>query len=252
MLNILLSGSNGKMGKKIQELCKDDEELKIAAGYDKLYDPSCPFPQYTDLKNVKDKVDVIIDFSRPDALNDLLNFAKKDLTPIILCTTGYNEDELLKIEETSKNIPVFKSANMSLGINIINNLLKKITPILYDRYDIEIIEMHHNQKMDAPSGTALMLANTIQDAIPEKTNLVKGRDGVKKRNKKDIGIHAIRGGTITGEHEVMFCGTSEIITVSHSALSRDLFAVGAIRAAKFMAGKKEPGMYNMDDLINLD
>ena len=249
MINILLSGSNGKMCKTIQTLCKDDKDLNIAAGFDKLYEANCPFPQYNDLKNVSDDIDVIIDFSRPEVLDELLNFAKKDATPIILCTTGYDEEDLLKIEEASKVIPIFKSANMSLGINILNNLLKKITPILYDRYDIEIVEMHHNQKMDAPSGTALLLAGTIQDSIPEETNLVNGREGIKKRDKKDIGIHAIRGGTITGEHEVMFCGMSEIITLSHSALSRDLFAVGALRACKFMYGKK-PGKYSMDDLID--
>jgi len=248
-MDILLSGSNGKMGKTIQSLCKDDKDLNIVAGFDRLYDDSCPFPQYNDLKNVSDKIDVIIDFSRPDALDELLNFAKKNLTPIVSCTTGYDEEDLLKIEEASKVIPIFRSANMSLGINILNNILKKITPILYDRYDIEIVEMHHNQKMDAPSGTALLLAYTIQDSIPEETNLVSGRDGIKKRDKKDIGIHAIRGGTITGEHEVMFCGTSEIITLSHSALSRDLFAIGALRACKFMYGK-EPGKYSMDDLID--
>lgn len=248
MINILLSGSNGKMGKTIQNLCKDDKDLNIVAGFDRFYDETCPFPQYNDLKNVSDKIDVIIDFSRPEALDELLDFARKDATPIILCTTGYTEEDLAKIEEASKSIPVFKSANMSVGINLINNLLKKITPILYDKYDIEIVEMHHNQKMDAPSGTALLLANTIQDSIPEETNLVNGREGIKKREEKDIGIHAIRGGTITGEHEIMFCGTSEIITLSHSALSRDLFAVGALKASKFMYGKK-PGRYSMDDLI---
>ena len=248
-MNILLSGSNGRMGKTIQTLCRDDKDLNIVAGFDKLYDDSCPFPQYNDLKNVSDDIDVIIDFSRPDALDELLNFAKRNATPIVSCTTGYDEEDLFKIEEASDVIPIFRSANMSLGINILNNLLKKITPILYDRYDIEIVEMHHNQKMDAPSGTALLLAGTIQDSIPEETNFVNGREGMKKREKKDIGIHAIRGGTITGEHEVMFCGTSEIITLSHSALSRDLFAVGALRASKFMYGKK-PGRYSMDDLID--
>ncbi len=251
MINILLSGSNGKMGKTIRELCKSDEDLNIKAGFDKIYNDTCPFPQYDNLTNCLEKVDVIIDFSRPEALDDLLNFAKKDKTPVILCTTGYSKEDILKIDEASKEIPIFRSANMSLGINIINNVLKRIAPILYDKYDIEIIEKHHNQKIDAPSGTALLLASTIQDVIDEDTNLVKGRDGIKKRDKKDIGIHAIRGGTIAGEHEVLFCGTSEVITLSHQALSRDLFAVGALKACKFMYGKK-PGKYSMDDLINFN
>ncbi len=247
MINILLSGSNGKMGKTIQFLLKDNEKLTIEAGFDKFHDESCKFPQYKSLDNVLEEIHVILDFSRPDSLDELLKFAKINSTPLILCTTGYTENELLKIEEASKEIPIFKSANMSLGINIINNVLKKITPMLKD-YDIEIVEKHHNQKMDAPSGTALLLAHTIQDSIDENTDLIKGRNGIKKRERNDIGVHAVRGGTIVGEHEIMFCGTGEVITISHSALSRDLFAMGALKACEFMYGKK-PGKYSMDDLI---
>ena len=248
MIKILLSGCNGKMGKVICNLVSSFPELEVAAGIDKNtnYDK---FPVYCSPEKVDTAVDVILDFSRADALDGLLTLAKSTKTPLILCTTGYSEEQLAKINQASSEIPVFRSANMSIGINVVNSILKNISAFLYNNYDIEIIEKHHNQKVDAPSGTALLLANTIKDAIPEETSYTYGREGLSKRAHKEIGIHAIRGGNIVGDHEVIFAGQGEVIEIKHSAISREVFAVGALKACEFMSGKA-PGLYNMDDIIN--
>jgi 4-hydroxy-tetrahydrodipicolinate reductase len=177
-----------------------------------------------------------------------LEYAKSKNIPIVLCTTGYTQEQITKIEEYSKEVSIFRSANMSLGVNIVNNILKKVSAVLYNNYDIEIIEKHHNQKVDAPSGTALLLANTIKSAIPEETNFIYGREGIGRRNHKDIGIHAIRGGSIVGDHEVIFAGQGETIEINHYAVSRDVFAAGALKACEYMAGKPS-GLYSMDNLL---
>ncbi len=247
MIRILLSGCNGKMGKVICNAILNFPNLEIGAGIDKNTEYG-KFPVYCSPDKCETEVDVILDFSRPDALDGLLALAKDKKTPVIFCTTGYNEEQLMKIKEASAEIPVFRSANMSIGINVVNNVLKNISAFLYNNYDIEIIEKHHNQKVDAPSGTAILLADTIKGAIPEETEYNFGRHGMSKRNHKEIGIHAIRGGNIVGDHEVIFAGAGEVIEIKHSAISREVFAVGALKACEYMCGKA-PGLYNMDDVI---
>lgn len=249
MVKIILSGCLGKMGRVISNSIANFPSLSIVAGIDRNDDTSVGYPVYSDIKKCSNiEADVVLDFSRPETLSSLLQYCKEKTLPIVLCTTGYSEKELYEIEKASKEIPVFRSANMSIGINLINNILKDISAMLYENYDIEIIEKHHNQKVDSPSGTALLLANTIKNAIPSETEFKKGRDGICKRDHKEIGIHAIRGGSIVGEHEVIFAGQGELIELKHSALSREVFAVGALKACEFMY-QKEKGMYSMDNVI---
>jgi 4-hydroxy-tetrahydrodipicolinate reductase len=247
MLRILLSGCNGKMGKILTEVAKKNSNLIIAAGVDSNKENNS-YPVYEKISKCTEELDVILDFSRPSALNELLDFASINNTPLVLCTTGYSSEQLELIKIASSKIPVFRSANMSIGINVINNILKNISELLYKDFDIEIIEKHHNEKVDAPSGTALLLANTIKEAISEETVFINGRDGIAKRTHKEIGIHAIRGGNIVGDHQVIFAGQGEIIEIKHTAISRDVFAVGALTACKFIFGK-EPGMYSMSDIL---
>lgn len=249
MINIILHGCNGKMGKAITELALKQENLKIVAGIDRSCEPSNSFPVFSNISECTVNADVIIDFSRPDSLIDLLNYAKANGTALVLCTTGFTEAQLIEIEDASKLIPLFKSANMSIGINLISNVLSQISDMLFADFDIEIIEKHHNQKVDAPSGTALLLANSIKDSIKSETEFIYGREGIAKRDEKEIGIHTVRGGTIVGEHTVIFAGEDEIIEIKHSATSRRVFAIGSLRAAAFMKGK-EAGLYDMNDVIS--
>ncbi|AYF53249.1 4-hydroxy-tetrahydrodipicolinate reductase [Clostridium novyi] len=248
MTKIILSGCLGKMGRMISQNVSNFSNLEIIAGIDKLQDSTCEYPIFNNISECNLKADVVLDFSRPDALDSLIEYCKNKNLPLVLCTTGYTEDQLIKIHETSKVLPIFHSANMSIGINLINNILKDISAMLYENYDIELIEKHHNQKVDAPSGTALLLANTIKNAIPSETVFNKGRDGIAKREKNEIGIHAIRGGSIVGEHEILFAGAGETIELKHTASSRDVFAIGALKACQYMAGKGT-GLYSMDDVI---
>jgi 4-hydroxy-tetrahydrodipicolinate reductase len=247
MVKVLLNGCIGKMGKVVTALSKNFSELKIVAGVDRIKDSS-DYPIYDNIFDCKEEIDVILDFSRPDSLDSLLDYAKAKKASLVLCTTGYDEEQLSKIREMSKEIAIFRSANMSLGVNIINNILKKVSALLYKDYDIEIIEKHHNQKVDSPSGTALLLANTIKGAIKEETTFKFGREGINKREHKDIGIHAIRGGSIVGEHEIIFAGQGETIEIKHSAISRDVFAIGALKACEFM-NLECPGLYSMDNML---
>jgi 4-hydroxy-tetrahydrodipicolinate reductase len=250
MIKVVLNGCFGKMGKAISTLSKDFPNLSIVAGIDKFKDPNFnEYPVFESIDMCNVTADVILDFSRPDSLKDLLTFCKANKLPIVICTTGFSEEELELIKETSKVIPVFHSANMSIGINIINSVLKQISGFLFQNYDIEIIEKHHNQKVDSPSGTALLLANTIKNAIPEETEFVNGREGIAKRDPKEIGIHAIRGGSIVGEHEVIFAGQGEVIELKHTALSREVFAVGSLKACQYMYNKPA-GLYDMNDVVN--
>lgn len=247
MINILLNGCSGKMGTVISSLAKNYSNLRIAAGVDRNVSAS-EYNIYDNISKCNEKIDVILDFSRPDSLDSLLQYAKENNIPLVLCTTGFTPEQLSKISEYSKIIPIFRSANMSLGVNVVNTILKKVSALLYKDFDIEVIEKHHNQKVDSPSGTALLLANAIKEAIPEETNFVYGREGIGKRAHSDIGIHAVRGGSIVGEHEIIFAGQGETIEIKHSAISREVFAVGALKACEYMIGKPS-GLYSMDNVL---
>ncbi|WP_238884880.1 4-hydroxy-tetrahydrodipicolinate reductase [Clostridium sp. YIM B02551] len=251
MIRILLHGCSGRMGKVITATCANFPNLEIVGGIDKYTAPELKYPIFSSLDECNIEYDVLLDFSSAAALNNLLNFSIKNNKPIVICSTGFDEEALKLISTTSKTIPIFRSANMSIGINLINNILRKVTPFLYDNYDIEIVEKHHNQKLDSPSGTAVLLADTIKDSIKEETHFVNGRDGLAKRQHSEIGIHAVRGGGIVGDHEVIFAGTGEVIELTHKAISREVFAVGALKACEYMAGITSPSLYNMDDVLNL-
>ncbi len=249
MINILISGANGKMGKKVYESAQKNALVKAVCGVDIVCDcKKADFPIYDCFDKVKENVDVIVDFSAPSNLNNILTFCLKNKVPAILCATGYSDEQIAQIVQTSKEVPLFRSGNMSLGVNSLIDLVKRATPSLAG-FDIEIIEKHHNQKVDAPSGTALMLADAVKDVAPEKF-YTYGRNGiVGKRDANEIGIHAIRGGGIVGEHQVIFASNFETITLTHQATDRSVFADGAIKACEFIVGKPV-GLYNMSDVIN--
>ncbi len=250
MINILLSGACGKMGNAVARCCKEDNDIKIIAGIDKS-EMLCDFPVYKSFDDVKQIPDVIIDFSHISVLDDLLNFATQNNVAVILATTGYSAEQIEKIKNTSKLIPVFFTANMSLGVNLLCSLARNAAKILGSNFDIEIIEKHHNQKIDAPSGTALMLANAVNQVFDDEYIYEYDRHSKRqKRTKNEIGIHAIRGGTIVGEHDVIFAGHDEVITLSHSAQSKEVFAAGAVKAAKFIVGK-DAALYDMASILNL-
>ncbi len=251
MTKIIVNGFQGSMGKVVCSLIKEDKNCEITAGID-IYDENSmmPFPTFIDINSCDMMADVIIDFSTNTATSNLIDYCLRQKLPLVLCTTGLSEDNLKKVEDASKHIPIFRSSNMSMGINLICNILKKYSKILSESgFDIEIIEKHHNKKIDAPSGTALLLAETINNSMDNKFNYIYDRSKVKEnRNTDQIGISSIRGGTIVGEHSIIFAGNCETIEFKHSALSKELFGVGAINAAKFIVGKP-PKIYNMEDLI---
>lgn len=248
MTDIILCGANGKMGKVIRDIVAKRDDCRIAAGID-LNTESDSFPIYSSFDEIKEDADVIIDFSNPALLNDLLDFAVKKSMPVVIATTGYDESQKKQIEEASRKTSVFFTYNMSIGINLLANLAKKAVQVLGDGFDIEIIEKHHNQKIDAPSGTALMLADAICEELNKPMKYEYDRHSKReKRTKNEIGMHAVRGGTIVGEHEIMFAGRDEIITLSHSARSKEVFAVGAVNAALFLKDKPA-GMYSMKEMI---
>lgn len=249
MLKIILHGCNGKMGKVLQQMIKEDPGFEIIAGIDKNIDGPNPFKLYTSPLDCEHKADVIIDFSHHSAIPDLIKYCIMSKTPVVVCTTALSECDLNLIKEASEIIPVFHSFNMSLGINAIAKSLKDMVPLLEDDFNIEIIEKHHNKKVDSPSGTAFLLADTINDACKIRKNYIYGRHGKADECKiTDLGIHAVRGGTIPGEHIVIFAGPDEIIEIKHTALSKNIFASGALKAAKFLA-TAEKGLYTMTDLI---
>ncbi|MBR3934379.1 MAG: 4-hydroxy-tetrahydrodipicolinate reductase [Clostridia bacterium] len=249
MINIALFGCNGKMGQVISNLLANDEDAKISFGFDINTEKKNSYPVYDDINKITEDADVVIDFSHPALLPSILEYCKTKKKGAVIATTGLSEEQITEIEDLSKEVPVFRSANMSLGINLLISLVKKAAAILEDKFDIEIIEKHHNQKIDAPSGTALMIADEIADTLKNKPQYVYDRHSVrKKRAKNEIGLHAIRGGTIVGEHDVIFAGNDEIIEVNHKAMSKEIFAVGSIKAAKYIADKK-CGMYSMTELI---
>ncbi len=245
---ILLCGACGKMGGNVLALLADEENAVAVCGVD-LFPKEIGIPVYKTFASVQEKADVIIDFSSADGLGERLEYAKNNGMGVVLASTGLTESDLAMVQEYAKSIPVFKTANLSLGVNLMQALCKAAAQVLSDGFDVEIVERHHNLKKDAPSGTALMLADTINEAFDGQKEYVNGRNGiVGARKKSEIGIHAVRGGTIVGEHEVTFAGEDEIITISHSARSKRVFAVGAIRAAKFLKGKAA-GMYEMKHLL---
>ena len=246
---IIISGCNGRMGRVVESICEADPDVSVVAGFDVSLE-SRDFPVFVSPANFTGEADAVIDFSSPAALDGLLAFALERKVPLVLATTGYSDEQLAQIDEASKHIPIFRSANMSLGINVLLELVKKAAAVLGDSYDIEIVEKHHNRKVDAPSGTALMIADAAASALNFKPEYVYERHSVRQsRDKKEIGISAVRGGTIVGIHEIMFAGRDEIIEIKHTAMSREIFANGAVKAAKFLAGVSKPGMYDMSMLV---
>ena len=250
MIRAIMSGCNGKMGRMITEIVKNEEDAVIAAGVDKFTGIPNDYPVFEEITQCDVDVDVVIDFSNAKAVDELLNYCGEKKLPLVLCTTGLSEDQLAKVTETSKETAILKSANMSLGINLLMKILKDATKVLSPAgYDIELVEKHHNQKLDAPSGTALALADSINEAADNQYHYVYDRSQRReKRDAKEIGISAVRGGTIVGDHDVIFAGQDEVITFSHMAYSRKLFATGAVSAARFLAGKPT-GMYDMSRVI---
>lgn len=249
MVNILIHGALGRMGKKVLEASLCDTEVNAVCGVDRFEDLTDKnFPVYDGFNKVSEKVDVVIDFSSPVTLGSVLSFAKNTGAKLVLCTTGYTQEDINAINDASKEIAIFRSANMSLGVNVLIDLVKKASRSLLG-YDIEIVEKHHNQKVDAPSGTALMLADAVKGELPEKV-YTYGREGkVGKRDQNEIGIHAVRGGNIVGDHDVIFAGLNETVTLSHQAFDRSVFAVGAVKASKYIATKTN-GLYDMQALVS--
>lgn len=249
MIKILMNGCNGKMGQVITKIVADTDDCEIVGGVDINDNIKNTYPVYKSITDFEGKADVIIDFSHPSTLTSVLDYAKASQTPAIICTTGLSAEQRQEIVDASKDVAMFFSANMSLGVNLIIDLVTKAAKILENNFDIEIIEKHHNQKIDAPSGTALAIADAIADAITNEAEYTYDRHSVrKKRSKNEIGIHSLRGGSIVGEHSVIFAGQDEVIEIKHQATSKEVFAVGAVSAAKFLAGKPA-GMYEMKDLI---
>ncbi len=249
MTRIILCGCSGKMGKNISTCVENRNDCIIVAGVDKI-DNDCSYPVFNSFTEINVDADVIIDFSHPSVLNDLLNFAIEKKMPAVIATTGLTNEQVDSIKKASKIVPLFFSANMSLGVSLISELAQKAAKVLQADFDIEIVEAHHNQKIDAPSGTALMLADSISEALNEKPIYEFDRHSKRmKRTKNEIGIHAVRGGTIVGEHEIIFAGPDEVIKISHSAYSKQLFATGSVNAGLFLVGK-DAGFYSMKDLVN--
>lgn len=251
VMKVLLHGCNGRMGQTLTKIISNLNDVEVVCGVDKdTAKFNNPYPVYSSLNEVKEKVDVLIDFSNHVCLDSILEYGKKNNVALVICTTGFSEEEKAKMQESSKYIPILHSANMSLGVNLILSLVSQAAKVLYENFDIEIIEKHHNQKLDSPSGTALMIADAINKALNDVLNYNYGRHSkTQKREKNELGIHAVRGGNIVGEHEVLFAGPFENIEIKHTALSRDVFAYGAIRAAKYLHGKPN-GFYTMKDVIS--
>lgn len=248
MTDIILSGCSGKMGNSVIACAKSRTDCKIAAGVDLAAPKDTDFPYAESFDKLDVEADVIIDFSNPAVLDSMLAYALNKKIPCVICTTGYNDEQKEKIHKAAESIPVFYSGNMSLGINLIIELAKKAASVFGEDFDVEIVEQHHNQKLDAPSGTALMIADAISEVRNESEYIYDRHAYRRKRGKNEIGIHSVRGGNIVGEHEIIFAGTDEILKISHSARSKTVFAVGAVNAAVFLKGKKA-GMYDMSDLL---
>lgn len=251
MTKVLIWGIGGRMGKTLLECLNKNEYTQAVGGVDKFAKQSdFSIPVFNNVSDINVKADVIIDFSRAEAIYDILPYAKEYKTPVVLCTTGYNELDLDYINEMSKELPLFKSSNMSLGINLLIDLVKKATNLLGENFDIELIEQHHNVKVDSPSGTAITIADAINEEMNNTLEFKFGRHNNNERRKKnELGIHAVRGGTIVGRHEVLFLGNDENITIKHESNSKAVFAEGAVKASIYIASIKKAGIYNMNDLI---
>lgn len=250
MVRIIMHGCNGKMGQIISSICKEDDQVEIVAGIDVVDNKDNGYPVFSDISACDVDADVIIDFSVSTVIDKLLDYSETKKIPVVLCTTGLSPEQLNKMSKVSEKVAVLKSANMSLGINTLMKLLKDAANVFAPAgFDIEIVEKHHNLKVDAPSGTALALADSINEARNNEYEYVYDRSQVRqKRGAKELGISAVRGGTIVGEHEVIFAGIDEVIEIKHTAYSKSVFAKGAVEAAKFLAGKPA-GMYDMADVI---
>lgn len=250
MTKVIMNGCNGRMGQVITNLIKQDETIEIVAGIDQYDGIKNDYPLYASIEECEAAADAVIDFSNAAAVDGVLDYCVKRQIPVVLCSTGLSEEQLKKVEESSKKVAVLKSANMSLGVNTLLEILPKIVKILAPAgFDMEIVEKHHNQKLDAPSGTALALADCMNEAAGGDCEYKYDRSGErKKRDKKELGISAVRGGSIVGEHEIIFAGMDEVIEVKHTAYSRAIFGKGAIEAAKYLAGKPA-GRYDMSDVI---
>ena len=250
MVRAIMHGCNGKMGRAITTLAKEDAEVEIVAGVDAYTEVANEYPVFDSIEKCDVEADVVIDFSNAKAVDGLLDYCVEKQIPVVLCTTGLSEEQLQKVEEASKKVAVLRSANMSLGINTLFKLLQDAAKVFASAgFDIEIVEKHHNQKLDAPSGTALALADSMKEVLEDDYFYRYDRSQLRqKRDPKEIGISAVRGGTIVGEHEVIFAGEDEVIEFKHTAHSKAVFAKGAVEAAKFLAGKPA-GMYDMRDVI---
>lgn len=250
MLNIILHGCNGKMGKTLQKIISQEPDMNVIAGIDKnMSDDPVPFKLYMSPLDCETKSDVVIDFSHHDAVEDLLSYCVKAKVPVVIATTALGDRELELVWKASEEIPVFHSANMSLGINVLSKMLKTAVPVLEDDFNVEIIEKHHNKKIDSPSGTALLLADSINEAAAAKKEYIFGRHSKNDQCKiTEMGIHSIRGGSIPGEHTVIFAGPDEVIEITHTVYSKEIFARGALKAAKFIVNKAN-GLYSMEDML---
>lgn len=250
MTRIIMSGCNGAMGRTITDIVRDDPDAEIVAGIDLMDNGSNEYPVFSKIEECTEEADAIIDFSTPKILGDLLAYCEKTGVPIVLCTTGYTDDQLAQIEAASEKVAVLKSANMSLGINTLMKLVQDAARVLAaEGFDVEIVEKHHNQKLDAPSGTALALADSVNEAMGNQYEYIYDRSQRReKRARKELGLSAVRGGTIVGDHDVIFAGKDEVVTFSHTAYSKAVFGKGAVSAAKFLKGK-ESGRYEMSDVI---
>ena len=250
MTRMILCGCNGKMGRMLTQCIAARDDCEVVAGFDINTASTAGYPVFATPENCSVDADVVIDFSRPESLPGVLAFAKAKRIPAVICTTGLSDEDKALLQKAADSIPVFFSANMSIGVSLLAELARKAAAVLGEDFDVEILEKHHNQKVDAPSGTALMLADAVKDGLSYEPTYVYERHSTReKRDKHEIGISALRGGTIVGEHDVMFCGRDEVITLSHHAASKELFAVGAINAALFLQGKPA-GLYNMRDFVS--
>lgn len=249
MVKAIMNGCGGAMGRVITDIIANDEAIEIVAGVDMNTDIQVGYPVYKTLEECP-QADVVIDFSVAKATDGVLAYCGATKTPLVLCTTGLSEEQLANVKKLSETSAVLRSANMSVGINLLLKVLKDVAPILADAgFDIEILEKHHNRKLDAPSGTAIALADSINESLDHAYHYKYDRTSERvKRDKKEIGIQAVRGGTIVGEHDIIFAGQDEVITFNHTAYSRAIFGKGAVQAAKFLAGKGA-GMYDMSDVI---
>lgn len=251
MVKAIMHGCNGRMGTIISDLCEKDDDIIIVAGVDPTGKGRFSYPVFYSISECDVEADVVIDFSNAAAVPELLAYCADKKLPCVLCTTGLSEELTAEVVKTGEKTAILKSANMSLGINLLMKLLKEASQVLANAgFDIEIVEKHHNQKLDAPSGTAIALADSINEEFDGAYEYIFDRSQRRaKRDAKELGISAVRGGSIVGEHDVLFAGPDEVITFSHTAYSRAVFGKGAVEAAKFLAGKA-PGMYSMSDVIN--